>query len=124
MRPFRIALVVVICLSTLTLAQSPSPEHSAKQQTRDQNEPRQNNAKADPETPPESQDQPQGRAAVQKKQDGRWNKFIEWTERNDKAVVAISTVIIAAFTAALFAATFLLWFAGERHSERELRAYV
>ena len=31
---------------------------------------------------------------------------------------------MAIFTIALFIATFLLWIGGERHSERELRAYV
>ena len=31
---------------------------------------------------------------------------------------------MAAFTVALFAATYLLWKSGEKHSERELRAYV
>jgi hypothetical protein len=31
---------------------------------------------------------------------------------------------MATFTIALFIATLLLWIGGERHSERELRAYV
>lgn len=61
---------------------------------------------------------------VEKNQDGWWSKFIEWTAHNDKAIVALSTVVIATFTLALFGATFLLWWAGERHSERELRAYL
>jgi hypothetical protein len=124
MMPLRIALASAIMFSSLGHAQSPSPEKPAEQKAHDQREPDQNDSKARPEISPKSDDKPQGRAAVQKKEDGPWSKFIEWTEHNDKAVVAISTVVIAAFTFALFVATFLLWWAGERHSERELRAYV
>lgn len=39
-------------------------------------------------------------------------------------VTAIATIAIAFFTIVLAIATGLLWNAGERHSERELRAYI
>lgn len=58
------------------------------------------------------------------KKQGLWDRFLDVAARNDKAVVAISTIVIAAFTALLFVATILLWWGGERHSRRELRAYV
>jgi hypothetical protein len=53
-----------------------------------------------------------------------WIRFIEFYERNDKGIVAISTFFIALFTLALFVATYFLWKAGERHSERTTRAYI
>jgi hypothetical protein len=54
----------------------------------------------------------------------RYEKLIRWLERNDKATVALSAISTAIFTGALVLATFALWLAGKRHSERELRAYV
>jgi hypothetical protein len=53
-----------------------------------------------------------------------WTDFVDFSERREHAIVAISTAVVAAFTFALFVATFLLWYAGERHSERQLRAYI
>jgi hypothetical protein len=50
--------------------------------------------------------------------------FLAWLEQHEHAIAALSTIVIALFTAALFLATFLLWWAGERHSERQLRAYL
>lgn len=51
-------------------------------------------------------------------------QFLHWIAENDKAVVALSTIAMALFTGALVAATAALWWGGQRHSERELRAYV
>jgi hypothetical protein len=53
-----------------------------------------------------------------------WTRFIEFTEKYDKAVVALSTLGIFLFTFALFVATYLLYTAGEQQSERQLRAYI
>lgn len=39
-------------------------------------------------------------------------------------IVAISTLVMAMFTVGLFISNYLLWKSGEKHSERELRAYV
>jgi hypothetical protein len=53
-----------------------------------------------------------------------WDRFIEHVERRHPVYVAFSGIAVAAFTLALFIATWLLWTAGEKHSERQLRAYV
>jgi hypothetical protein len=53
-----------------------------------------------------------------------WKTFLSWAASNDKAITAISTMCIASFTLTLFIATWLLWCSGERHAERQLRAYV
>jgi hypothetical protein len=45
-------------------------------------------------------------------------------EHPNEFLTAISTAIIATFTVVLAISTVKLWRAGERHSERELRAYV
>jgi hypothetical protein len=39
-------------------------------------------------------------------------------------IIAISAVVTAFFTGSLWFSTHLLWKAGERHSERQLRAYI
>ncbi|MGA7563766.1 MAG: hypothetical protein WBW55_11225 [Desulfobaccales bacterium] len=56
--------------------------------------------------------------------DNSWAKFVSWVTDNDKFMAAISVLVIAAFTVALFIATWLLWYSGEQHSERQLRAYA
>lgn len=53
-----------------------------------------------------------------------WERFVTFVETNDKFVTAISTAVIAAFTVALFIATFLLWHGAEVTAERQLRAYI
>src|SRR5712691_3254173 len=60
-----------------------------------------------------------------KKGQQNWcDRFVNCVKQKDKFVVALSTIVMAIFTIALFVATLLLWVGGERHSERELRAYV
>jgi hypothetical protein len=51
-------------------------------------------------------------------------RFVNYVEQKDKALVALSSIVMALFTVVLSIATILLWTGGERHSERELRAYV
>lgn len=46
------------------------------------------------------------------------------TEHPNEFLTAISTTVIALFTIILAYSTVKLWRAGERHAERELRAYV
>src|SRR5437762_8856479 len=53
-----------------------------------------------------------------------YQRFVDYVEHNDKFFVALSSIVMAIFTIALFIATFLLWTGGEKHSERSLRAYV
>ncbi len=43
---------------------------------------------------------------------------------NRESITALSTLFIALFTLTLWVSTHNLWKAGERHAERELRAYV
>jgi hypothetical protein len=58
-------------------------------------------------------------------------KFLQFVERYEKAIVAISTIFIALFTVVLAIATYFLWHAtrdlvqgAALTSERQLRAYV
>lgn len=51
-------------------------------------------------------------------------RFIAFVTENDKFIIAMSTLCIAFFTLTLFFATWLLWWSGEQHAERQLRAYV
>lgn len=59
-----------------------------------------------------------------KQQESCWHETINWLDEHDGAITAVSTFVVAAFTIALFIATKRLWQSGEKHSERELRAYV
>jgi hypothetical protein len=97
----------------------------AEQQRQHDQKPSDDQVTARPEISSESGDQnPKSGAKIKEEQNQCWGKFVQWVNANDKVVVALSTIVIAAFTAALFFATFALWWAGERHSERALRAYV
>jgi hypothetical protein len=51
-------------------------------------------------------------------------KIGEFVDSHSGAFTTLATVAIAAFTLTLWQSTNKLWLAGERHSERELRAYV
>lgn len=52
------------------------------------------------------------------------NRFLSWCERYQGFINLISTALVAVFTGILTWYTILLWKSGEKHSERELRAYV
>jgi hypothetical protein len=51
-------------------------------------------------------------------------RIFEFLREHNSEVVALSTALIAAFTVALFVATWLLWISGRKHARQELRAYV
>jgi hypothetical protein len=100
------------------------PRRQAKQSGAHQENPTKDQAEANPEISQESGQISQRHGSIKKKIKQGWNKFVDGVEKNDKVVVAVSTIVMAIFTGALFFATFALWWAGERHSERQLRAYV
>src|SRR5262249_41919560 len=54
----------------------------------------------------------------------RENKVLAWSERYKSLIDIITTIAVAAFTGVLTMFTVKLWKSGEKHSERELRAYV
>lgn len=55
---------------------------------------------------------------------GYFSKAFYFVREYNAEIVTLSTVIMALFTCALAISTQRLWKSGERHSERELRAYV
>ncbi len=68
--------------------------------------------------------QAQGGAEKQKEQNGYWKNIFRWIDNHDKRVVAVATIVMAAFTVVLAIANYGLWKGARKHSERELRAYV
>lgn len=50
--------------------------------------------------------------------------FLKWTKRYEAVINGFSAVVMAVFTVILTIYTVRLWKSGEKHSERELRAYV
>lgn len=95
-----------------------------QEQQQHQNQPSSPNGKADQKMSPDGNQEGNRWSRIKKKAQEYRDHFIEHVERRDKVYVALSGIAVAAFTLALFVATFLLWFAGERHSERQLRAYM
>jgi hypothetical protein len=90
----------------------------------DQQQPQTEQREAKPSVDGDGQNQTDWWAKYKQKIKERWTRFIEFTEKYDKAIIALSTLGIFLFTLALFLATYLLYTAGERHSERQLRAYI
>jgi len=64
------------------------------------------------------------RPGKKENEQSRVERIVKFVREYNAEIVTISTAIMALFTIALFAASFLLWFGGERHSKRELRAYI
>jgi hypothetical protein len=52
------------------------------------------------------------------------NAFLSWCKQNEGIITLGSTFFVALFTGILTLYTVKLWKSGEKHSERELRAYV
>ena|SRR5690242_3877324 len=77
-------------------------------------------------TCPPSEQQKTGECA--EKYYGFFNTFsylvLGWIEGHHNFVIAAATVAIASFTLILRNSTERLWISGERHSERQLRAYI
>jgi hypothetical protein len=60
----------------------------------------------------------------QKHKENLIERIVKFVREYNAEIVTISTAIMALFTIGLFFSTHLLWKSGEKHSERELRAYV
>ena len=97
----------------------PQPTQSVEKQT----QPAQHDYAAEPSI--EKQKHESDERTREKENDhSRITRIVKFVREYNAEVVAISTAVMALFTVALFAATFALWFGGERHSRRELRAYI
>ena len=97
------------------------------QQTEREKQPAQQYTPANPLVQEQQREPDQRADAKENKQgdgDGFIAKFFQIVRHYDSEIVAISTVVMALFTVGLFFSTHLLWKSGERHSARELRAYV
>src|SRR5437870_4192734 len=97
----------------------PQPAQSVENQT----QPAQHNASAEPSVEKQKSESDQ-RSGKKEHEQSYIERMLKLVRDYNAEVVAISTGIMALFTIALFAATFALWFGGERHSQRELRAYI
>jgi hypothetical protein len=103
------------------IALAPQP---AEQEQHNQYEPSAYQSSSDAKVIGQSKPESQSGSQQDEQQQSYWEKCIVWLDQHDGAITAVSTFVIAAFTIALFIATRQLWKSGERHSERELRAYV
>lgn len=104
-----LACIAILAIGGLVALSLPRSAH----QVQNQNQPASSNSAAQPKAKSDSQQNSDGGTAEQKQQN-YGKRFIAFVEVHDKFVVAIGTVVIAAFTLALFVATYLLWTAGER----------
>ncbi len=93
--------------------------------------PQQQNWAAGPNSNPANEQRTRDGAEQQEKKDGYVARFFKFVHANEKEIVALSTVAIAAFTIVLAFATAFLWKATrdlvhetEAHGERTVRAYL
>ncbi len=102
-------------------------EPQSAQDVQEQNQPTNQHASPNP-TVERLQTEPDQRADKKENQQtvksGLIQKCFGFVREYDAEIVAISTLVMAVFTVGLFLSNYLLWKSGERHSERELRAYV
>lgn len=123
-------LVFTLVIAAIPIIVTPkvASQQTPKEQEQNEQQPSDLQTNPNPQVDQGSQQQGQGgsknKENNQRPKEGLWEWFLNVSASNDKAIVAISTIVIAAFTALLFIATILLWSGGERHSERELRAYL
>lgn len=113
-----IAVIAVIGLAVVATS-GPSPRHQMQNKT----EPNDAKALANSQTNQDG-DKQHDSGTDQQKGQNYWKRFVAFVDANDKVVTALSTVVIAAFTLALFVATYLLWNGAEKTAERQLRAYI
>jgi hypothetical protein len=128
-------MLAILVSLYLAVSGSPSSAPQPTQSVEKQAQPTEVNTAANPQGSPETNppvekeksksDQRAGKKENKEAyEQGFMERMFELVREHDAEVVAISTAIIAAFTIALSLVTFLLWFGGERLSQRELRAYV
>lgn len=110
-------MLLALILASWGALPSSSPDSTPDPQKETQ--PSQRHASPDPLVK-EQQKKPGDGANKEKNQ----SDLLQWVEENSNLINAASTAIMAIFTVALFFSTHLLWKSGERHSARELRAYV
>jgi hypothetical protein len=115
------AFVVAFWVLMATRA-SMSPD--TNEQKQHQHEPKKSNNPSNPNADEGGQHYRDTWTKIKQSAQEYWAQFVDHVERRNAVYVALSGIAVAAFTLALFFATWLLWFGGERHSERELRAYV
>ena len=113
------------CLSLLGICMLCLEPQSA-QNVQEQDQPYNQYASPNPSVEELQKKSNQGTDKKKKKaeKDGLIRKFFQFVREYNAEIVAVSTVVMAIFTIALSASTYLLWKSGKKHSERELRAYV
>lgn len=115
-------MLVLFALVFASWGASFSPPDST-QDPQKQSQPSEQHASPDPlidKQQSEAEQRPDKKESSE--EDSSW--FLKLTNKYGNAINAISTLVMAIFTVALFFSTHLLWKSGEKHSERELRAYV
>jgi len=116
-------LAILIAIFVGAWGLSPSGQPQLAQRIERQTQRAQQNASPDPSVEKQKEESDQRPKEKENEQHGITRVF-ELVREYTAEIVTISTAVMALFTVALFVATFALWFGGERHSERELRAYV
>jgi hypothetical protein len=117
------ALIAFLAIVGVLASINRSQESSNKQEQAEQ-QPNNEQGQPNPRTDQHSQDQSKGWAKYKQAIKKYWECFLEASSKWHDAILAICTALIAMFTALLFVATVLLWWGGEKNSEKQLRAYV
>lgn len=115
--------LLIAALAVVGIVVANSQERS-NQQEQTQQQPKSGDQTANPNVDKSKQSQGNHWAEYKQAIKEYWNGFLSFSDKWREAITALGTAFVAAFTGLLFVATILLWWGGERHSERELRAYV
>ena len=120
-----IAVLIAIFLGTWGLPSSLAPQiANIEYSAYDQGPPTQDEADASPHPSPVAESSGDERQNKDRNKSGETNPFLAWCERWQTPINLATAVLIAIFTGLLTLYTVKLWTSGEKHSERELRAYV
>jgi len=116
-------LCALLALSATSIDPSPSSQPTPTPSVQNEQQPADKHGPADPLVDKQQAETNQ-RPAEKEDREGYKPWLLKFADRYGNAINALSTLVMAVFTVALFVSTHLLWKSGEKHSERELRAYV
>jgi hypothetical protein len=116
-----LAILIAVFIGAWGLPASSQPQ--ATQRVEKQTQPAQQDGSAEPSINEKEQKTDNG-ASKKESDQSRLDRIVKFVREYNAEIVAISTAVMGFFTVALFIATWALWKSGEKHSERELRAYV
>jgi hypothetical protein len=121
--PLALILIALFVATTPQIEPTPSSDSPPAQRIKEEQQPADEHGPAN-QLIIKQQSETAQRPVEKENSDGNKSGLVKFADRYGNAINALSTLVMAIFTVGLFFSTHLLWKSGEKHSERELRAYV